>query len=55
MPDVEPLSMGIFGGVDRTKNVDARDWNAIRIWTEEVGTEFRSAETTTTAQQRSTH
>ena len=50
MPEVEALSIGVFGGVDRNKNVDARDWNAIRVWTQEVGAEFRSVETTTTAQ-----
>ena len=39
MPEVEPLSIGVSAGADRNKNVDVRDWNAIRVWTEEVGAE----------------
>jgi len=51
MPEFEPLSIGVFGGVDKDKHVDVRDWNAIRVWTEEVGAQFRSADTTTVAQR----
>jgi menaquinone-dependent protoporphyrinogen oxidase len=33
-PEVEPASTAVFGGVDRERGIDLRDWGAIRAWTE---------------------
>lgn len=44
VPEVEPLAIGVFGGVDRKKEIDIRDWDAIRAWAEEVGKAFWAAE-----------
>ncbi|MGD0167841.1 MAG: flavodoxin domain-containing protein [Gaiellaceae bacterium] len=37
VPEVEPVAVGVFGGADAKKGVDIRDWDAIRVWAEEVG------------------
>ena len=36
-PEIEPASTAVFGGVDRERGVDLRDWEAIRVWAEKVG------------------
>jgi len=36
--DVRPSAVAVFGGVDREKGVDLRDWDAIRAWADEFGT-----------------
>jgi menaquinone-dependent protoporphyrinogen oxidase len=36
-PEVEPTSTAVFGGVDREKGIDLRDWEAIRAWAQKVG------------------
>jgi menaquinone-dependent protoporphyrinogen oxidase len=46
-PEVEPRSIAVFGGVidpaklgfplNRIPTSDARDWNAIEAWTDEIG------------------
>ena len=48
VPEVEPRSIAVFGGVidpaklrfplNRMPASDARDWNAIEAWTDEIGT-----------------
>jgi menaquinone-dependent protoporphyrinogen oxidase len=53
VPEVEPVSVAIFGGVvdpaklhfpfNRMSASDARDWDAIRSWAEEVSTYCRPA------------
>jgi menaquinone-dependent protoporphyrinogen oxidase len=50
VPEVKPLSVAIFGGVldptklrfplNRMEASDARDWDAIRAWAEEVAERF---------------
>jgi menaquinone-dependent protoporphyrinogen oxidase len=40
VPEVEPVAISVFGGVDREKGIDIRDWDAIRAWAEEVGSRF---------------
>jgi menaquinone-dependent protoporphyrinogen oxidase len=42
-PEVEPLATEIFGGVDRKREVDLRDWDAIRAWAETVADGFAAA------------
>ena len=37
VPDVEPGATAVFGGVDRERGVDLRDWEAIRAWAESFG------------------
>ena len=47
VPEVEPRSIAVFGGVidpaklrfplNRMPASDARDWNAIEAWTDEIG------------------
>jgi menaquinone-dependent protoporphyrinogen oxidase len=61
VPDVEPFAVAIFGGVlhpdeqpfpfNHLPETDARDWEAIRVWAEEVAARFyernpRSADST---------
>ncbi len=53
VPSVTPLSVAIFGGVlepaehrfpfSRMAASDARDWNAIRVWADEVAIELSAA------------
>ena len=46
VPEVKPLTTAIFGGVmkfGRKKALDARDWNAIQTWAEEVAGKLRAA------------
>jgi menaquinone-dependent protoporphyrinogen oxidase len=45
VPEVEPVASGVFGGVDRKKGIDLRDWDAIRAWAEAVGDELASTDT----------
>ncbi len=42
-PGVEPLAHAVFGGVDKKKRVDLRDWDAIGAWAEGVGNGLGSA------------
>lgn len=37
VPDVEPVATAVFGGVDRERGIDFRDWDAIRTWAESFG------------------
>ena len=43
VPEVRPLLIGSFGGVDREKQVDLRDWDAIRAWAAEVADTLETA------------
>ena len=36
-PGVEPVSTAVFGGVDRERGIDLRDWEAVRAWAEKFG------------------
>jgi len=42
-PEVKPLLTWSFGGADREKQVDLRDWDAIRAWAEDVANAFEAA------------
>jgi menaquinone-dependent protoporphyrinogen oxidase len=54
VPSLTPVSIAIFGGVldpgehrfpfSRMAESDARDWNAIGVWAEEVAVEFSAAQ-----------
>jgi len=41
---LEPVAKMIFGGVYPKHSIDARDWDAIRAWAEEVARLFAKAE-----------
>jgi menaquinone-dependent protoporphyrinogen IX oxidase len=43
VPEVKPVSAGSFGGVDRERRLDVRDWGAIRAWAAEVANTFDTA------------
>ena len=43
VPEVKPVSAGTFGGVDRERRLDVRDWGAIRAWAAEVANAFEAA------------
>jgi menaquinone-dependent protoporphyrinogen oxidase len=32
VPEINPMSVAVFGGVDRDKGIDLRDWESIRAW-----------------------
>jgi len=36
-PEVEPAATAVFGGADRERGIDLRDWDAIRAWADKVG------------------
>jgi menaquinone-dependent protoporphyrinogen oxidase len=42
LPELRPLSIAVFGGVDREKGIDLRDWEDIRRWSQDVGALFSS-------------
>jgi len=54
VPELEPVSVGIFGGVvdpaklrfpfNRMPASDARDWDAIHAWAQDIAVELRSRE-----------
>ena len=43
VPEVKPVLTGCFGGVDRKKQVDLRDWGVIRAWAEDAADAFDAA------------
>ena len=43
VPEVKPVSAETFGGVDRERRLDVRDWGAIRAWAAEVASAFDAA------------
>jgi menaquinone-dependent protoporphyrinogen oxidase len=43
VPEVKPVSAGSFGGVDRERRLDVRDWGAIHAWAAEVANAFDAA------------
>jgi len=49
-PDVRPVSVAVFGGADRKKGVDLRDWTQIRAWAEELDAVFEQAWSATIAE-----
>jgi len=54
VPELEPVSVAVFGGVvdpaklrfpfNRMPASDARDWDAIHVWAQDVAAELRSRE-----------
>ncbi len=42
-PEVAPIATAVFGGVDRKREIDLRDWDAIRAWATEIGDAFASS------------
>jgi menaquinone-dependent protoporphyrinogen oxidase len=57
LPELQPLSIAVFGGVDRQRGVDLRDWDAIRRWSDELAASFSAragsvSATDTSATQR---
>jgi menaquinone-dependent protoporphyrinogen oxidase len=46
VPEIEPLATAVFGGVmkfGKKKMLDARDWNAIQAWAEDVARKLSAA------------
>lgn len=43
VPEVKPVLNGCFGGTDREKQVDLRDWGVIRAWAEDAADAFDAA------------
>lgn len=43
VPEVKPVLTGCFGGADREKQVDLRDWAVIRAWAEDAADAFDAA------------
>ncbi|HEX7525135.1 MAG TPA: flavodoxin domain-containing protein, partial [Gaiellaceae bacterium] len=46
VPEVKPVLTGCFGGADREKQVDLRDWGVIRAWAEDAADAFDAASAT---------
>lgn len=40
VPELELVGVAVFGGVDREREVDLRDWDAIRAWSGAVAELF---------------
>ena len=43
VPDITPVLTGCFGGADREKHVDLRDWGVIRAWAQDAADAFDAA------------
>jgi hypothetical protein len=43
VPEVKPVSAGSFGGADRERRLDVRDWGDLRAWAAEVANAFDAA------------